>query len=118
MKQPKTAPKQKNSLIAPIIIFAVETGMRRSEILKLRWSDINGDERTAKLTDTKNGDDRTVPLTRNAFEILENLKDETEVVFPITPNCLQLAWRRVKKNADIGEDAFRALDERLLVSRN
>ena len=66
--------KQKNSLIAPIIIFAVETGMRRSEILKLRWSDISKVERTAKLTNTKNGDDRTVPLTRNAFEVLENLK--------------------------------------------
>ena len=101
--------KQKNPLIAPIITFAIETGMRRSEILKLRWSDINRDERTAKLTNTKNGDDRTVPLTRNAFEILENLKEETEVVFPITPNCLQLAWRRVKKNADIDDLRFHDL---------
>ena len=101
--------KQKNSLIAPIIIFAVETGMRRSEILKLRWSDISKVERTAKLTNTKNGDDRTVPLTRNAFEVLENLKIGTEVVFPITANCLQLAWRRVKKNADIEDLRFHDL---------
>ena len=101
--------KQKNPLIAPIIIFAVETAMRRSEILKLRWSDINKDERTAKLINTKNGDDRAVPLTRNAFEILENLKEETEVVFPITPNCLQLAWRRVKRNADIVDLRFHDL---------
>jgi integrase len=101
--------KQKNSFIAPIIVFAVETGMRRSEILKLRWSDINRDERTAKLTDTKNGDDRVVPLTRNAFEVLENLKKETEFVFPISANCLQLAWRRVKKNAGIHNLRFHDL---------
>ena len=101
--------KQRNPLIAPIIIFAVETGMRRSEILKLRWSDIHWGKRTAKLTNTKNGDDRTVPLTRNAFEVLENLKIETEVVFPITANCLQLAWRRVRKNANIEDLRFHDL---------
>ena len=101
--------KQKNPLIAPIITFAIETGMRRAEILKLRWSDINRDERTAKLTNTKNGEDRTVPLTRNAFEVLENLEKKREVVFPITANCLQLAWRRVKKNADIEDLRFHDL---------
>ena len=101
--------KQKNPLIAPIIIFAVETGMRRSEILKMRWSDIDEIKKTAKLINTKNGDDRTVPLTRNAFKVLQNLEKKTEVVFPITPNCLQLAWRRVKKNADILDLRFHDL---------
>jgi integrase len=101
--------KQKNPLIAPIIIFAVETGMRRSEILKLRWSDIDNGERTAKLTNTKNGEDRTVPLTRNAFEVLKNLEKDNDFAFSITPNCLQLAWRRVKKNAYILDLRFHDL---------
>ena len=101
--------EQKNSLIEPIIIFAVETGMRRSEILKMRWSDIDETKKTAKLTNTKNGDDRIVPLTRNAFEVLKNLGKDKEVVFPITANCLQLAWRRVKKKADIDDLRFHDL---------
>ena len=101
--------KQKNPLIAPIIIFAVETGMRRSEMLELRWFDINKDKRTAKLINTKNGEDRIVPLTRNAFEVLQTLEQDKEVVFPITANCLQLAWRRVKKNADIDDLRFHDL---------
>ena len=101
--------KQKNPLIAPIIIFAVETGMRRSEILKMRWSDIDEIKKTARLINTTNGDDRTVPLTRNAFEILKNLEKKTEFVFPITANSLQLAWRRVKKNADIEDLRFHDL---------
>lgn len=101
--------EQKNSFIAPIIVFAIETGMRRSEILKMRWSDIDEINRTAKLRNTKNGDDRIVPLTRNAFEVLQNLEKNEAVVFPITANCLQLAWRRVKKNADIDDLRFHDL---------
>ena len=108
-KPVESALKQKNLLIAPIIIFAVETGMRRSEMLKLRWFDINKVQRTAKLINTKNGDDRIVPLTRNAFEVLENLKKDNEFVFPITVNCLQLAWRRVKKNSEIEDLRFHDL---------
>ena len=101
--------KQKNPLIASIIIFAVETGMRRSEILKMRWSDIDEIKKTARLINTKNGDDRTVPLTRNAFEVLRNIKKDPEFVFPITPNCLHLAWSRAKKSADIKNLRFHDL---------
>lgn len=101
--------KQKNLFLAPIIIFAVETGMRRSEILKMRWSDIDEVKKTAKLINTKNGDDRTVPLTRNAFEVLRNIKKDSEFVFPITPNCLHLAWSRAKKSADVKNLRFHDL---------
>ena len=83
--------------------------MRRSEILKLRWSDININKRTAKLTKTKNGDDRIVPLTRNSFEVLRNIKKDAEFVFPITANCLHLAWSRAKKSADIKNLRFHDL---------
>jgi integrase len=75
----------------------------------MRWSDIDEIKKTAKLINTKNGDNRTVPLTRNAFEVLVNLEKKAEVVFPITPNCLQLAWRRVKKNSNITDLRFHDL---------
>ena len=55
--------KQKNLLIAPIIISQLKRECGGLKLLKLRWSDISKDERTAKLINTKNGDDRTVPLT-------------------------------------------------------
>ena len=49
------ASSQRNIYIAPIIEFAIETGMRRSEILNLRWVDIDLDSGFASLFDTKNG---------------------------------------------------------------
>ena len=42
--------------------------MRRSEILKLKWNDLkNLETGIASLYDTKNGDDRHIPLTKTAI---------------------------------------------------
>lgn len=55
----------------PIIIdLAVETGMRLSELVNLTWSNVDLTARTAHLSDTKNGEARTVPLSSKAQQIL------------------------------------------------
>ena len=92
---------QRNILIAPIIEFAIETGMRRSEILRLRWCDLDLENGFASLYDTKNGEDRKVPLTRWCIEVLSTVLQDDERVFPISANCLRLAWVRARKKADI-----------------
>ena len=95
------AEKQRNKYISTIIQFAVETGMRRSEIVKLKWDDVNLDTGIASLYDTKNGDDRHIPLTKNAIQLLSNLTQSNEFVFPITANCLRLAWERCRNKSNI-----------------
>ena len=95
------AKKQRNKYISIIIQFAVETGMRRSEILKLKWDDVNLDTGIASLYDTKNGDDRHIPLTKIAIQLLSNLSQSSVFVFPISPNCLRLAWERCRKKCNI-----------------
>ena len=95
------ANKQRNTYISTIIQFAVETGMRRSEILKLKWIDVNLETRIASLYDTKNGDDRHIPLTKTAVQLLSNLTQLSDFVFPISANCLRLAWERCKKKSNI-----------------
>ena len=95
------AEKQKNKYISTIIQFAVESGMRRSEILKLTWNDVNLKTGIASLYDTKNGDDRHIPLTKNAIQLLSNLTQPNEFVFPITANCLRLAWERCRNKSNI-----------------
>jgi len=57
-----------------IIRLALETAMRREELSKLRWADIDFERRTATLFETKNGEIRTVPLSPRALEILKTLK--------------------------------------------
>ena len=95
------ANKQRNKYISTIIQFAVETGMRRSEILKLKWNDVNLVTGIASLYDTKNGDDRLIPLTKTAIQLLSNLTQSNEFVFPISANCLRLAWERCRNKSNI-----------------
>ena len=68
----KSALSQNNKYIPYIIEFAKETGMRRSEILKLKWKDIK--HGLACLKDTKNGDERTIPLSKKANSILVKME--------------------------------------------
>jgi len=56
--------------LRPAILFALETAMRREEIASLAWPEISLKKRTAHLPRTKNGDARTVPLSRRAVAIL------------------------------------------------
>ena len=95
------ANKQRNKYISTIIQFAVETDMRRSEILKLKWNDVNLVTGIASLYDTKNGDDRHIPLTKTAIQLLSNLTQSNEFVFPISANCLRLAWERCRNKSNI-----------------
>ncbi len=103
----KCAQLQKNKYICSIIEFAIETGMRRSELLKLQWKDVqNG---IAFLYNTKNGEDRKVPLTAHAQAVLNRINKDSNFVFPVTPESLKSAWRRVKIKANINNIRFHDL---------
>ena len=58
-------------VLRDIVIFAYETGARQGEILKLKRSNVDFDKRLCTFLDTKNGEDRTIPLTDAAIEILK-----------------------------------------------
>ena len=73
--------------------------MRRSEILKLRWCDVDLDNGFGSLYDTKNVEDRRVPLARRCSEILQTVPQTNEQVFPISATCLRLAWNRARNKA-------------------
>ena len=100
---------QRNKLINKIMNVAIETGMRRSEMLKLKWCDVDLKNGFASLYDTKNGEDRRVPLTRRCLEILQTVPQIDERVFPISANCLRLAWNRARKKAGITDLRFHDL---------
>ena len=54
-----------------MFIFAYATGARYGEILKLQKKDVDFIKRTAMLRDTKNGEDREIPLTEEAMKVLK-----------------------------------------------
>ena len=70
------------------IIVAVETAMRRGELVSLRWQDVDLNERMVYLGDTKNGDSRVVPLSKKAVAALRTIKENPDI-FPWTRPGLQ-----------------------------
>jgi integrase len=80
--------------IQSIVLLALETGMRRSEILSLRWKNIYIEERYLMLPDTKNGDSRAVPLSLKAIDILSSLEKSYENLFFIKPVAVTRAFKR------------------------
>ena len=56
--------------VAFSLYLALETAMRKGEILSLRWQDIDFQARHVHLDITKNGDERYVPLSKAATALL------------------------------------------------
>ena len=57
----------------------------------------------------KNGEDRKVPLTKRCVRLLQKVPQVHEKVFPITANCLRLAWSRARAKAEIKDLRFHDL---------
>lgn len=103
------AERSRNPYLKPIIIFAVETAMRRGEILALEWEDISFSGKMATIRTSKNGESRIVPLTQTALRALEEINSGEGKVFPVTANALRLAWRRGLHRAEIKRLRFHDL---------
>jgi integrase len=87
--------------LRPFITLAIETGMRRGELLSIRWKDVDLTAPTVRILKTKNGHPRTIPLTPKAVEILASLTRTDDRVFPVTPNAVRLAWERLRRRAGL-----------------
>ena len=102
-------------LLRAIIGFAIQTGMRRGEIMALTWADINLQEQKAYLHTSKNGRPRQVPLSKHAVQILSTLsKDSSGKVFPMTLGCLRTQFERARSLAkdmwlEAGANPFESL---------
>jgi len=98
-----------NTLIWPCIEFAIETGMRRSEILSILWRNVDLDRRIIMLPDTKNGHKREVPLTQRATAIIKDSTPIDERVFPVTDYAIRHGWDRLVRRAGISNLRFHDL---------
>jgi len=77
-----------------------ETAMRRVELQGLLWENVNLKDRIARLPDTKNGEEREVPLTKVAIKILQGRpKPHLGSVFTITADAFSKAFRRSRARA-------------------
>lgn len=92
----------RNIYTRPFIIVALETAMRRSEILSLRWQDLDFGKRTAFLRMTKNGESRTVPLSSRAIATLDELpRLDGANVFAVNFPALENNFKRARMRAGL-----------------
>lgn len=98
-----------SAYLRPFITLAVETGMRRGELLSVEWKDVSLAARTLKVRKTKNGHPRTVPLSPTAIETLAGMERGNERIFPVTANAIKLAWQRTRKRAGLPDLRFHDL---------
>ncbi|WP_370644716.1 site-specific integrase [Methylorubrum sp. B1-46] len=75
--------------------------MRRSEILSLRWKDVDLGKGTVRLHQTKNGRPRTVPLTPRAIEEFMRIERRGDSVFSVSCNAVHLSWNRLRVRAQL-----------------
>jgi integrase len=99
-----------NPFMKPLCEFALETAMRRGELLSLNWINIDFIKRTAHLKITKNGSSRFVPLSTEAINILNKMpRDISGKIFPLKANTVSMGFIKAVKRTDIKDFHFHDL---------
>jgi len=68
-------------MLKSILIIALNTGMRRNEILSLKWQNVDFDRGFIFIEDSKSGKSRKVPLNVAAARAFQEVPHESEFVF-------------------------------------
>jgi len=103
--------------LTPIIIIALETGMRLGEILSIQRKHIDFNECVAHLPDTKNNTSRNVPLSSRALKAIKdtpaNLSEAR--IFPIKKDAgqavdtIEYHFRKAREAAKLKDFRFHDL---------
>lgn len=111
-----------SALLPPVMRLAVETAMRRGEIVGMRWEHIDLRRRVVHLPETKNGTSRDVPLSTAAVAVLEALPRRLDGrAFACRQDVITQAFARACERAaienlrfhDLRHEATSRLAERL-----
>jgi integrase len=95
--------------VADIIIWAIETAMRRGEIAAMRWDHMDRKARVLLIPETKTGTPRRVPLSTAALAVLDSLPRRIDgrvwgighSAYNVRPDSISQAFERVCKAAGI-----------------
>lgn len=110
--------KESTSLhLYPVVVLALSTGMRRGEIMTLRWSQVELVPGRIILENTKNGDRRGIPLTGHAQEVLIMAsmipRANTDLLFPgvnaAKPVDITSSWEAALTKAQLSNFRFHDL---------
>jgi len=98
--------------LTPVVLLAINTGLRRAELLSLTWNDIDFNAKiiTVRAEQAKSGRQRHVPLNSEAKTVLTNWREQcsdTSNVFQ--PNDIKSSWVNLLDQAKIRSFRFHDL---------
>ncbi|MEZ2142649.1 site-specific integrase [Bradyrhizobium sp. DN5] len=105
----------RNPLIEPMMRLGKETGMRRSEMLRIVVKHVSTNRRELYVPPGKNNKARTIVLTQAAVIILAKLMEQAGQdgrLFPISKEAAKCAWRRIRTRAGLDGQNLRFHDLR------
>lgn len=76
-------PGRSGIYLRPIVVMALNTGMRKSEILNLKWKNIDLEGRKITIMKSKNNEIRTIPINENLYHELKKVSRhiQSEYIF-------------------------------------
>ncbi len=96
--------------VRPLVFVALNTGMRRGELLNLKWQNVDFEKRQIKVEKTKSKKVRFIPINSVLFDKLSSLKlksGKEQRVFPFT--FIQTAWENARRRAGLEDLNFHDL---------
>jgi len=90
--------------------FALFTGLRRGELFKLKWDNVDFSHSLITLQDPKGTKTETIPISPEALEILGDMETTSEYVFPNpkgemrSKSSVRDTWESMKEHAGIAAD--------------
>lgn len=90
---------------AAFIKFALFTGLRRGELFKLQWDDVDFERGIITLRDPKSGKTENIPVSMKALDVLKALEVTSPFIFPGKNGKQRVdfngPWQRIRKAANL-----------------
>lgn len=106
---PEKRPAVGRDYVPWAVLLGIETAMRLGELCALKVQDVRTEDRYVTIHDSKNGDPRTVPLTKQAqhlFACLVEGRQPSDPVFPLSSESLGLYFREKRNQAGLMDIRF------------
>ena len=90
--------------MADLVVFLIDTGARVGEAIRLEWRDVANGKVT--FWDTKNGESRTIPLTKRAWRTMQELRENGKAgpFYTINQSAFNHTWNHVRDIMGMTED--------------
>jgi integrase len=99
-------------LLRDIIDFAIATAMRRGEIVRMTWADVDADARMLTIRERKDPrrkSDERIPLLSDSLAIIQRQPQTDDRVWPITPEWVSDNFLLACRVARVGDLVFHDL---------